>query len=193
MKSNNIAFDLDGTLVDLVGQIKITVKEMFNVKLIVGNTFRLNTEPPISSDEMWEAIWTAYTRHDQLVVYPDVSDMLQKLYDITGEAPLIITARPDNKTSFHLAWLAVFNFCPVPFKLICTGGRDKIEFLDNVDFYVEDRRRNAIDLAKAGKYIYLIDKPYNQIVEPIKNIERISCIGDLLPVIDKHVRYDRAA
>ena len=191
MKNNNIAFDLDGTLVDFISQLKDALWNRCKAKLIIQETYHLTTDPEISKKNFWKAIWDAYRQPESIMPYVGARNLLEKLFAVSNQPIKIVTARPKTTESHILAMAAVKNcFGNIPVNLVCTGGsKNKLPHLKNIDYFVEDRRQTAISLANAGKYVFLIDRAYNQINNKVKNIKRIASLDTLYPVIHTFVKH----
>jgi uncharacterized HAD superfamily protein len=181
MKLINIAFDLDGTLVDLMTTVKRLVAEDYDVEVMPQNQWKMITEPQVTSLEVWKCIHKAYKMLDSTHPYPGAQELLQKLFHLSGCAdPIkIITARPI--TSAHHAYMLMdTRFTGFDYELILTEKDEKLMYLNRYSCMVEDKAKTAVHLAEHGKSVFLLDRPYNQ-MPPIKNIVRIKDIRELLP------------
>ena len=115
-----------------------------------------------------------------------VARFLTKLWNATHDPILVITARPPHAYAQTLEVLQK-NIPDVPFILVSTDLK-KETFLNNHKYFVEDRRANALELADAGKFVYLVDTPYNQMEKPHPLIHRINAVEELMPLIYRFIK-----
>ncbi len=111
-----------------------------------------------------------------------------KLYEKTNEPPLILTARPPDVANDTYAIVKQI-MKKIPFSLILKHhDAYKSQYLHGYEYYVEDRRKNAIELSEAGFKVPLIRKNYNYIPDityKYPNIWYIDGVHSLLP----HIPY----
>ena len=102
---------------------------------------------------------------------------------------MILTARPfdtANDTYAVVERLAK----KTPFSLILRHHRiPKSQHLHGYRFYVEDRRRTALELSNLGFIVPLVRKNYNHIPDIYKhpNVFYIDGVHDLIPHIDSFI------
>lgn len=179
---NNIAFDLDGVLVDILPVLDTVLQEMCGAKLPENMTeFKIKI-PGLSGNEVQGCINEALSRVTEIKINPMADVLFKELYKITGEPVLIITARP--KWLASQTYLLIDRMTKVPIRLsMVTGWPEKLAHLGPIEYFVEDRRRTALNLVQNRRRCFLIDKSYNQCPKQERLI-RLKDIGDLLGLID---------
>jgi len=172
-----IKFDLDGVLIDFVHVLKFLLNRD-GYETVDDTQFQFTTNPHLSKSEMWEYVIKAYPLWDIFPIYPGVYTLLQKVWHNTATPINVITARPIESALYtHKLLNKVMGGIPHTVALV-DDGNDKLNYLDPDDILVEDRRKTALHLAKAGVRTYLIDKPYNQIPHEHR-ISEITRIPDI--------------
>jgi len=192
LKVLNIAFDLDGVLVDIMKCFDRIIWEEYQTIQLPVNQFETKTDPYLDEDTIWECIQQAMHRVDEITIYPGATELLEKLYDLTGEPVKIITARHPKSLANVTHKLISERLCTVPYELTLVANGSKAPYLRRYDFMVEDRRRTAFELANLDKKVYLINAYYNQPnkVYPKDHplIKRISGIHELIPHAEDFVK-----
>jgi uncharacterized HAD superfamily protein len=64
------------------------------------------------------------------------------------------------------------------------GGKKKAEIYDGMDIVIEDNKGHALECAKSGMKVFLIERPWNIGVEN-ENITRVSRWEDILKILEK--------
>lgn len=194
MQKTLIAFDLDGTLIDIMTPIKKLLLEIYKIELKDNDPkyvqFDLTIPTGLSKNEVWEIIRLVYQEPKTISIYPGATELLTKLYEKTRESPLIITSRPfDAANDTYMVVERIMK--KVPFTLILKHDRcHKADYLQGYRFYVEDRRRTAIELSDMGFGVPLIRKNYNHIPDihdKYPNIYYISGIHELILHINEFI------
>ena len=187
---NNIAFDLDGTLVDLLSVMADKLRLLYGAEIVNHTKHRLETDPPLSRNKIWKAIEAAYPEIDQITVFDGVFKLMRGIYFRTLQPIKIITARPFRSANDTYALCE--RIMPVPFELILCGGMSyKGRYLYGCKYYVEDRRKVAHNLAERwGKIVYLVNRPYNQPEngEDPEGVRRIKELTELIDNVPQFVR-----
>lgn len=173
----NIAFDLDGVLVNLIPRVDYYLKEMFHSSLIVGDSFRFSSDPPLSMTKIWKAINAAIYDYKNLKTFSGVEQLLDDIYIDTGMPIRIITARPIY--TIEATYRSVKSFCNAPFEIVLSSPEDKWKHLMQTQVFVEDRRKTALQLASKGKIVFLVNRKYNQIKNPPAGVVRIDHLGEI--------------
>jgi len=178
-----IAFDLDGVLVNLMKLFEEVLCAETGIVWSQNDqtTFDLTEHLPLTRKEIWELIRTCYRRWPEIPITIGVPELCEYAYAVMGCPVKIITNRPMDaaQDTYNL----VHKFCKkIPYELVINyRGYSKAVFLDGYDAIVEDRRRNAIDIADHGKIVLLLDSPWNKIEKDPPGVHRIH---DLSEVID---------
>jgi hypothetical protein len=180
----NVAFDLDGTLVDLMAIFEQELYEQYGVAIKRHNNFYIKTEPTqVKSTAIWKVFKATYKRYKDIPVLNGAQELLIKLYEMTGEPPTIVTARPH--WAANDTYKLVDRFLDVPYRLILSnGGGNKLDYLHGIDNFVDDRRKIALELALADKYVYMPKHHYNDMNFEVDNIEYIEGVHELIPEIE---------
>jgi uncharacterized HAD superfamily protein len=178
----SIAFDLDGTLVDLMAVFKRLLKSVYNIDYDDSKQTRFHVNVDgLTDTQIRDLIWQSTEAYATTPIYPGVPELMKYVYKLTDQPIKIITNRPIHVT--EETYRLVKRFCHVPFELVINyRGYPKSIYLNGYDMYVEDRRANALHIATAGKVVFLIDRPWNQFETdlPIFRINDIREINTLM-------------
>ena len=177
---NNIAFDIDGVLVDLMSQFCLKLREQCRAKIANRESYRIITDPFLSDSQIWDLFWECYEDYESTPIYPCTIELINAIYAITGQPILMITCRPALSASFTYG--LIDRFCKIPYVVaFAANHQDKIKYMNDVDYLVEDRRATAkwLTRPKFGKKVLLIDKPYNQMPDR-HNVIRIESLSDII-------------
>jgi uncharacterized HAD superfamily protein len=198
MKLLNIAFDLDGTLIELMPTFERILFEKHNASIVQHDSFKILTEPELPWSVLEQVFFDAFECIDEIQVYPGVYEVLNKLYTESDNDPIrIITARPAWKAA-NATYKLVNKVCQdVPFEIVIVGTPDnthmigpmaeKHTYLNRYDYYVDDRRKAAIELSeKYNKRIFMPNKRYNKLPlgQRFDGIIPIADISELIYHID---------
>lgn len=186
----NVAFDLDGTLFDTLGLVKCVMRDIAGADIIENGRFRIETDPPVDDAIVMEAFRIAFKRVNDIPMIKGADELLKKLYERTGEPPLVITAR------HH--WMANDTYRLMnklmggtPYRLLLVnGGHNKVMYLHGIDNFVDDRRRIALQLSHHGKYVFVPKASHNRIEFPVDNVQFIDSVADLIPMINNLTKMD---
>ncbi len=188
MQKIQIAFDLDGTLIDIMIRVKELIFEIYKIELKENTRYKFEiSNPELSKNQIWEIIRMVYQEVKTTPIYPGATELLTKLYEKTKEPPLIVTARPfDSANDTYAIVKRIMK--KAPFALILKHDKcHKADYLHGYQFYVEDRRKTAIELSDMGFGVPLIRKNYNHIPDvELKhpNIYYIEGVHELIDYID---------
>lgn len=185
----NIAFDLDGVLVDPMPAFNRIIWEEYKSVQVPANSFEVKTEPFLDNITIDNCIERAMFCIDEIVIMPGASELLERLYELSGVPVKIITARSPKRLANVTHKLVGERLCKVPYDLTLTSKYSKVLFLNQYTFMVEDRRRTAREIAAAGKKCYLVDAVYNQ-MEDHPLIKRISGVHELIYCAEEFIKYD---
>jgi len=190
MKVIEIAFDLDGTLINIMDPVERLLMEKYGAKIIHPDGFQLHTEPFLEDDLIWDCIIEAYDYHDEIKIYPGAKEIITQLYNASDNDPVkIITARPLKRSANTTYKFISERLCDLPYELVLVSDNDKLPYLNRYTYFVEDRRKTAITLADAGKIVFLLRRPWNALPAPHKNIIMIDKLEDLLPYVGFFINY----
>ena len=188
MPKINIAFDLDGVLIDLVTPINRQIYETYGIEIKKNDLRDHNYEvfTGLKSEQLWEIFYKVYKEVDTTPIFPGATELLTKIYEKTEEPPFILTARPHDAASDTYA-IVERMMGKTPFQLVLKHPNAyKSQYLKNYNVYVEDRRKTALELAKLGFMVPLVQTDYNVIenIGDYPNIFYISGVHELIPNID---------
>jgi len=186
-----IASDMDGVLVDTVGHLKKVGAE-HGYRIEYSDHYSLDIYKDGEKVDYWDPDVTdlfneTFDRYDEIEIFPGAEEFIHKMYELTGQPFLIVTARPiSHATETHKL---IKRFAKkTPYVVAFADGCDKHRYLSGYKFFIEDRRRTAIDLVNMGKIVFLIDTVYNQPTEEMtsnkilmEEIIRIDSLEDLIP------------
>lgn len=180
-----IKFDLDGVLIDIIDAVKLHLREKHCVEFLDNNKYRIETDPPLSQNKIWDCIELAYADYDHIHAYPYAAVAMKLAYDTTGKPVRIITARPIRAATETYTCIDKLFGNDIPKEIILTNGyKDKIHHLEPGDIFVEDRLESAEWLAAHGVNVFLIDRSYNQKDgEDEERVVRIQKLKHILPFL----------
>ena len=190
MKLINIAFDLDGCLVDIMPVVRLILKEKHGAEMLPIKKWRIYTDPFLPDNMIWECIHESYERMDDIVLLPGAHDLLYKLHCLSdGDDPVkIITARPP-KTAANCTYQFISEYlCDFPYELVITSTHSKRPYLNRYKYYVDDKRTNAIELASEGIHVFMPKWDYNRLgVKDYPNVSVINGVKDLIPRAEEFI------
>lgn len=200
VRSNFLAFDLDGVLVDLDPQLD-------HFAALVGATrvpqdgyrssFVYEDGIEMSYDDMWEYVFfEAFAAWEKTPIMAGASELVKEMHELSGKPVLVVTARP-AWTAGLTQQLVTRVAGKVPFMVAYAGsGQEKFKYLDGMRYYVEDRRRTAIDLASRGFITFLVQTHYNRLPNDLPSTVReriieIDSPNDLRPLAKDYLTRSR--
>lgn len=189
MKFIDIAFDLDGTLIWLMPVVERLLWEKHKVRVPKSRKFRVTTEPEIPFEDLWDCFYEAFTCIDEIKVVPGATELLRKLHLLSDNDPVkIVTARPLKAAND--TYKLVKKVCPdFPYELIIVEDTENKKLhLNRYHYFVDDRRKTALDLAEHGIKVYLPICNYNQPFPPHYNVTPIDSIQELIPIAHTLIR-----
>jgi hypothetical protein len=187
VKYIDIAFDLDGVLIDIMPAFNRIIWEEYQSIQIPHNNWNIATDPYLDEDTIMECIVKAMHCLDEIRIMPGATELLYKLHEMSGEPVKIITARSPKTVANVTYRLISERLCDFPYDLTLVSEHSKVPYLNRYGFMVEDRRKNALEFANADKKVYIIDAYYNQGFEhPL--VKRISGVHELIPHVEEFIR-----
>lgn len=140
-------------------------------------TFYFDLKVP--SEEVSEIInYTIVKYHHIMKEVFGAKDSIRHIWSVIGDKPIFLTARKDYyglmDNCFHNWMQHNEMLMPYIYKRV-NRHRDKIEAVKELGLthYVEDRYKNAHDLAPWLKKVYLLDTDYNDRPLMAYNIQRV--------------------
>jgi uncharacterized HAD superfamily protein len=183
----NVAFDLDCVLVDLIAQIEsYLANDGYQLKDINKYDMVSAIEPEITEERLWQYFMRCYEKYEETPICGGAAQLLEILHAKSQDPILIVTHRPTWSASHTHA--LVQKFIDVPYVIAFADKRHgKGSYLNNVDYFVEDRRKTAMELAARGKKVFMPKWAWNQ-MPANQNIVKIDSIMDLLSWTDHLVK-----
>ena len=180
MKTKKIAFDLDGVLLNFVNAFELQFSDYFQgrVKLIDDGNFKMKTAPWIPDEQIWDIIKLAYSRIEDMPPFPGAREVTSLAYHLMKEPVYIVTRRPVSHA--HWTHMAIEQFIKVPYMVSFSKDYDKRQYLDGYDYFVDDRRKTALGLAKWGMDVLIPRRGYNKIENPPNRIHYYDELSDLI-------------
>ena len=170
-----IAFDIDGVCVDVMSEVVPYVLRKTSVDVSKTPFHRIERAyEDVPSKIVWEGVDEAIRKWKTIRIYPGVTDFIQKLYARNKKSIYFVTSRPRRYA--HNTHRVIDRVCgDVPYTItFAKGAENKGKYLKDYTYFVEDRRRTAIELAAQGYVVFLPDRPWNQMVNPVvRNIIRL--------------------
>lgn len=122
---------------------------------------------------------------ENLPIKNGAQELLEKIRE-KGKIIVIMTARPiyKNQRMFELTinWLNKKNL--VYDDLFFTDKKDiaALKYFSDIDFVVEDNRRNANEIASTGVKVYLVNNKYNE--GPVESlVKRVDSLYEIIEEI----------
>lgn len=160
MKKMTIAFDMDGVLIDLMAVARPLLMQEYDAVMLDTDSFKLKTEPPITNAELWKVFRMCYPKYKQTPINAGATELFEYLYRLSNDPIKVITARPFDAAEHTIKQALWIANVPVSVDIV-EGWENKLDFLTNYNYFVEDRRKTAYALAEAGKICFLVNRPYN--------------------------------
>lgn len=158
----NIAFDMDGVIADFSSGFLPWVEEKYGIVCTPRDRFYWKIQPKESAIGIKRIIAEFIREHHHLITpLRDGSSLVYYVWEKTKKPITIITARDHSTIQASHDWFREW-FPRVPHIIITVKSMmDKINYLDNFDTYVDDRRRTVVDLAIDGKTVIMPRRIYN--------------------------------
>ncbi|MEM3066324.1 MAG: hypothetical protein QXI81_03225 [Nitrososphaerota archaeon] len=166
-----IALDLDGVLANSISVWLKIWNESRNdsLKLEDVKCWDFWKGLGITSNEFHRIFYKTWKNWQSIP--PTEPDLLNKvaLLKELGEVD-IVTSRPKNTKAYVLKWLRKHELSDN--NVVFVNIRSKKSEL-GYDFYIDDSPVNAEEIASAGKYVALYDRPWNRSVKESERIKRV--------------------
>ena len=186
---NNIAFDFDGVICESYNIFRGHFWDMFG-HAIAKEADHHVYEMTLSEDPMYEPWWwreipVAIAKYQHIC--PPVNGSLVALHKISRDfhgVPIqIITAREPSDAVKQVTYL----WCDLNFTFdyeitFCSTSEDKLAIMKekNIEYYVDDRFKTAVELAPIMKRSYLFNAPWNIRDDKLPaNVKRIDSLWEM--------------
>lgn len=186
MKLFNVCIDIDGTLSQPDFWIE-PINMHFGTNLKYDDVIEYDIDKALGiSKEAFLDFYVEYASSilSQSKIRPFVQDVLMALSK--KHELYYVTARDKGLTGITKNWL---NRHQLPGQVYLLGSHHKVEKAIELacDIFIEDRYENAIELAKAGFDVYLLDCNYNR--KPlIEGITRVNDWNEIKQLINNKER-----
>ena len=158
-----IAFDIDGTVIDLYKSISDRLKKTHNIILSPEAFSRKTIEEVtnLSYEEVLNCVNECTKDIYNQISYPGAIQFIRNYSRISnGGEVLFVTNRWDVHNTYKLL---DSYFGDIYYNLTCIVGSKVSELQKRkVDIFVEDRIENAEEISNAGIFTILLDRPWNQ-------------------------------
>ena len=191
MKLIDIAFDLDGVLVDFIKPLRYWLHKLYDAKIIDDSKYRLIIDPFLTIFCLKKCFYLTYKNHSMIKAYPGAYQLLRTLWDLSDNDPIrIITARSAISAANYTHKLLKNILSEIPYNLSFALRQDKLLRLNRCAYFVEDNRQTAIELAKNGKKVFLVKKSYNKLSDDYPNITPIDDLYYLLERVESFIKEE---
>jgi uncharacterized HAD superfamily protein len=181
-----MSFDLDGTVINLQDSLKYYFKKMYDIDLTDAAFSRWSIEE--TTGLPYEKVLTCVNaciediyRQD---IYPGAEWFIKNYQEKIKDEILFTTNRWDEKNTYRLLdrW---FRYTPYRVEFV-KGSKLPALMKNKVEIYVEDRIENSEEIANAGIFTYLIERPWNQFGgKGSNNLVRVKDWFKLMEIFDK--------
>jgi len=183
----DIAFDIDDVMIRFIDPVLEILKSLKYTYESTGNFDLFECiKPQISKEHLHRIFRTVYTDPYCFPIVAGAQELCTKLYLKTGDPILFITTRnTDIASETHGL---VQRFCKVPYVVAFANTiYDKITYLRDINYFVEDRRKTILHLVENGKTVFVPKRSWNDTKEH-DSIVYINDIGDLIKSINLFVK-----
>jgi hypothetical protein len=163
----DIAFDIDECMVDFLTPVKGVLKKLdltFDESVVSQYDMLPSIKPKITRRQLYKIFDIAYMQPNKIPINDGAAELCTKLFNKTGDPVVFITQRPIS-SAFHTHVL-VRRFCRVPHTIIFADpDYGKGAYLNGINYFVDDRRQTAMELAALGKTVMVPIKPWNENID----------------------------
>lgn len=184
MKQLSICIDIDGTVTDAYYWLK-PANEFFNLSVEPEEirVYDIPTALGIHPDD-YDAFYIRHgvELHRQAEIRSGVKQVIDRLYHY--HQIHFVSARSTEMLDVSVEWFRKHQLAMDTMTLL--GSHDKVSRAIDLlcDVFIEDRYENAIQLARAGMDVLLVDTTYNQGILP-SNVTRVTDWHEIELIIRK--------
>lgn len=179
----NICVDIDGTITDPYYWLKY-VNKYFKTELTATDIVKFDICRILNIDESeYEKF---YDKHGEEIHGDNIAreNAKEVLNDLDKDHNIYyVTARPEKYKEVTENWLYSNGLPKAPVYMMGHHNKGEIAKELNCDFFVEDRYRNSVFLAKEGIKVLMIDTNYNR-YPLIDNITRVYNWKEIYEIIN---------
>jgi len=185
----NIEFDLDSTLVEIMKPFEKIMLREYGLDVSGSTQYDLADEFDLSFDKIMKGFAEVYDMIEEIEFMPGAEELLHNLYARSDDPVHIITSRPIEFAEHTFRLMERFN---VPFTISMLDYHyDKHNYIRK-EYFVEDRRRTAIDLANRGIKVFMPKHSYNKLTQTPgcwpENLNPIDSLEELMPYLHLFVK-----
>jgi hypothetical protein len=174
----NIAFDIDGCIVDLNEHLHRVICDYFQKDFKPIDIWDIEEHYGISEDEAWKFLIDVYCDPMETHIIEGASEFLHALFKENHKRGYIqfITSRPKLSSTMTYKMLdRIIN--DIPYQV--AFGNHKLDYISNYKYIVEDAPHNIEKFVNNGISVFMPVYKYNQhLFSPY--INRIGNMSDLL-------------
>jgi uncharacterized HAD superfamily protein len=189
----NIGVDIDGVIADADPVFRQYIHELFGKYLPREKIISYYYEKVFDlTDKQIENLWAIVTERDAWSRFPLVPEARETIEIISKSCGIfLITARPLDTKESTRAWLNQngIKYSSLIFSKEYKGKHDSLR-ANNLclDYHIEDKLENAIEMAENSVKVLLFDYPWNQADVLPRGIKRISGWSDVPVAIGLETR-----
>jgi hypothetical protein len=182
----NIAFDIDGCIVNMDEHFRSIVSSRYNKEYTPAPNWDLSKSYNISNSVCWDILVEVYMNPGNTPIINGAKEVLYKLYNLNNkEEPLqFITARP--KWAASMTYSLLDRIIPdIDYQI--AFANHKIKYLKDYPYIIEDSPNNVEYFLSQGKIVFMPVYKYNDHLYPCdnhitgsNNLIRITTIASLL-------------
>ena len=180
----NIAFDLDGTLVDVFTMLTNYMEMVTGKRVEEPKDYGLMSDYGCSEEIVQQAINKMHLNWKSCQPLPHAKELWKDLWAATHDPITIVTARSTHYATETYALVNHIFGTHIPYRIsFAKGNMGKSPYLYDFRYFVEDNGSTAWSLAKAGITVFLLKTSYNKdmwnIHSDIQPIDSLKDIVDL--------------
>ncbi len=181
MRKKRIAFDIDGVLINFMEVFSwLLNKNGYIIK--PHDCFNVETVPQLSEESIQKYISKTHRYWERYRPMPGALSLIGEAWIITERPIQFVTSRfIHSATETHLAVKNILGR-HIPFSITFAIGNSKHLYLEDIEYFVEDRRKYAQKIAMRGTDVFIPRRDYNHIPDPSN---RIHFIDDLYQLRDE--------
>lgn len=190
-----IAYDLDGVVIDTYELIRQCLLDEYGINFKKEEHKQYRFEIPGVSDLEAHRVIADYLQIHWPKAKPIPGSLwaIKQIHRITKEKPIFITARALDTFSTTNQWLTKHLGIGVPFTIHMTTFDPKHKIVESigVDWFVEDRYKEANECAPFVKKMFLYNSPWNENRALLyNNIQRINNLNDIEKELKRELQFN---
>jgi uncharacterized HAD superfamily protein len=178
--------DIDGTLADFQGPVCRQIERWYGVPFAIDDWTSFDIEKA-RPDLVGVGDLVLQMAHDTWLLYhlQVIDDSLEGVQLLAEKADIYyVSARPVETEEITLQWLMDKGFPPGQMELGCYR-KDVLCGTIGADVAVEDSLSHAQEMAQAGTYVYLLDRPWNQKKTLCPDVQRVRNWRQIINILEE--------